>query len=404
MSERDDPVILGVGMTRFGRWLERPLRDLARAAIAEALADAGLEPGQIEAAYVGNAVAGLMQGQECIRGQVLLQQQGFSGISVVNVENACASGATACHEALGAILAGRYGAVLVLGAEKLYHADKQRSFAALAGAIDVERRDAVLAELGLDPAADGARSVFMDYYAEQARRHMARYGTSAADFAAIAAKSTLHASLNPKAQFTERLEVDEVLAAAPIVAPLTRPMCAPIGDGAAALVLAHPAWARRLGTRRRPVRVTGCALRSGVPRDAADRPDAGRAAIEAAYAQAGVDPRELDLAECHDATAPAELFFYEQAGLCAEGEGGRLAASGATRLGGQVPVNTSGGLLRKGHPVGATGVAQLVELTDQLLERAGARQVPGARLALAHNGGGLLAGDYAASVATVLAR
>jgi acetyl-CoA acetyltransferase len=405
-------VIAGVGMTPFARHPTAGLKALGAEAVTAALADAGIDAGRLEAAWVGNAAAGLVTGQECIRGEVILRGMGIGGLPVVNVENACASGSTALHQASAMVSAGYYDCVLALGVEKLYHEDKRRSFAAFSGAVDVELMAGFLATLDAGAAARGGgaaaggagekRSMFMDIYAAVARAHMERFGTTKAHFAAIAAKNSTHGSLNPRAQFRERLTVEDVLAAPLVVEPLTRPMCSPIGDGAAAAIVVSEQCARRLGLTK-PVRVATSVLRSGWDHGP-DEPGTVERCAADAYRAAGIGPRDLDVVECHDASAPAELMAYESLGLCEKGDGKRLVDEGATRLGGRVPVNTSGGLLRKGHPVGATGIAQIVELTEQLQGRAGARQVDGARVALAQNGGGAIGTDAAAMCVTILAR
>lgn len=216
----------------------------------------------------------------------------------------------------------------------------------------------------------------------------------------MAAKNSHHGSLNPRAQFRDELSVADVLAAPVVAEPLTRPMCSPIGDGAAAVVVVSPRRARALGIRK-PVRVAATVLCSGWDHGG-DEPGTVEVCAAEAYEQAGVGPQDLHVVEVHDASAPAEILAYESLGLCPAGEGGKLVESGATRLGGRVPVNPSGGLLRKGHPVGASGVAQIVELAEQLQGRSGARQVEGARVALAQNGGGNIGTDAAAMCVTVL--
>jgi acetyl-CoA acetyltransferase len=404
-------VIAGVGMTPFGRHLASGLKALGREAVTAALTDAGIAAEALEAAWVGNAAAGIVTGQECIRGQVILRGMGIGGLPVVNVENACASASTALNQACAMVTAGYYDCVLALGVEKLYHEDKRRSFAAFSGAVDVELMADIVAALESNAAARGAgagagagekRSMFMDIYAAAARAHMERFGTTKRHFAAIAAKNSEHGSLNPRAQFRERLTVEDVLAAPLIVEPLTRPMCSPIGDGAAAVIVVSERRARELGIAK-PVRVVASVLRSGWDHGADEVGTVERCAAEV-YREAGIGPRDLDVVECHDASAPAELMAYEALGLCEKGDGKRLVDEGTTRLGGRLPVNTSGGLLRKGHPVGATGIAQIVELVEQLQGRAGARQVDGARIGLAHNGGGAIGTDAAAMCVTILAR
>ena len=409
---RFDALIAGVGMTRFGKFLETGLKTLGAEAVQAALADAGVDASSLEAAFVGNAAAGLVTGQECIRGQVILRSIGIGRIPVVNVENACASASTALHQACAMVSAGYYDIVLALGVEKLYSTDKRKTFGAFSGAVDVEVVGAILEALRQNAVAQGAetagsgagekRSMFMDIYAAAARAHMQRYGTTVEQFAGVAAKNSFHGSLNPRAQFREALSVADVLAAPMVAEPLTRPMCSPIGDGAAAVLVVSDRKARALGVRN-PVRVVASVLHSGWDHGA-DEPGTAEVCATEAYEQAGVGPADLNVIECHDASAPAELMTYESLGLCAKGEGGKLVDSGDTRLGGRIPVNTSGGLLRKGHPVGATGIAQIVELTEQLQGRSGARQVPNARVALAHNGGGAIGTDAAAMCVTILRR
>ncbi|MCU4187483.1 thiolase family protein [Acidiferrimicrobium sp. IK] len=242
------------------------------------------------------------------------------------------------------------------------------------------------------------RPVFMEIYAAEARDYMRRTGATARDLATVAAKSSRNGSLNPIAQNRTALTVDDVLAARTIVDPLTRPMCSSIGDGAAAIVLSRSDLAARRGYRG--VRVLGCAV--GAAR-AGDDGDVVARTARSAYEQAGLGPDDLDVCEVHDAAAPAELVIAEELGLAANGDAAELVRSGATEIGGRIPVNPSGGLLARGHPVGATGAAQIVELTDQLRGLAGDRQVAGARIGLAENAGGSLGNGPAACVVTILA-
>ncbi len=407
---RMNAMIAGVGMTHFGKHLETGLKRLGTEAVLAALTDAGIESDAIEAAYVGNAAAGLITGQECIRGQVILRSMGLGRIPVINVENACASASTALHQACAMVSAGLYDIVLALGVEKLYHQDKKRSFSAFSGAVDVEAMAEIMEKLRLGAKRGGAakassgagekRSMFMDLYAAAARAHMQRYGTTAEHFAGVSAKNSYHGSLNPRAQFRTALTVEEVLASPMIAEPLTRPMCSPIGDGAAAVVVVSERKARDMKICR-PVRVLSSVLHSGWDHGL-DEPGTVEVCAREAYEEAGVGPTDLDVVECHDASAPAEIMAYESLGLCPKGDGGKLIETGETRLGGRLPANTSGGLLRKGHPVGATGIAQIVELTEQLQDRAGDRQVAGAELALAQNGGGNIGTDAAAMCVTIL--
>jgi acetyl-CoA acetyltransferase len=385
-------------MTPFGKFLDRGLKALGAAAVDEALGDAGLALHDVQAAFVGNAMAGLMTGQECIRGQVILHAMGAGGLPVYNLENACASSSTAFHTACLAVAGGAYDVVLALGVEKLYDADRTKSLRALASAVDVEVAAALDHWRGGEPAvregAAVARSVFLDYYAFEARKHMARHGTRPEHFALVAVKNHGNGHLNPRAQFRRAWTLDEVLTAPTITGPLTRPMCCGIGDGAAAAIVCSDEFARRLGATR-PVTVAASVLGSGSP--GANRAEAIVARVaRRAYAMAGTGPEDIDVAEVHDATAAAELFLYEDLGLCDAGESGRLIADGVTRLGGRLPVNPSGGLLAKGHPVGATGIAQIVEIVEQLRGRAGDRQVPEAKVGLTQNAGGVIDDEAAA--------
>ncbi len=398
--------LIGAGMTRFAKHIDRNMKDLVREAVEQALQSAGVDKSTLEAVAVGNAMAGLITGQECIRGQVVLREMGIGGIPVINTENACASAATAFHLAWLYVASGMYDVVMALGMEKLYHADKQRSFAAIGSAIDVELMQQTLEEMQAatkeQSGAGGvgkSRSLFMDFYAACARDHMRRYGTTKEQFAKIAAKNHTHGSLNPHAQFQTPRTVEEVLLSPVIAEPLTRMMCSPIGDGAAAVILTSAARAKQFTTK--PVYVKASVLGSGKDRQPGD-PGVTERVAQQAYAVAGIGPEELDVAEVHDASAPAELIIYEELGLCPPGEGGRLIDEGITALGGRIPVNPSGGLLAKGHPVGATGVAQIAEIFWQLRGEAGKRQVTGAKVGLTENGGGMVRGEAAALAVHIL--
>jgi acetyl-CoA acetyltransferase len=379
--------IIGAGQTRCGRFPHATVASLALEALDAALADAGARETRVEAIFFSNALSGLMTGQECVRGQVALRHSRYGGIPTVNVENACASGSTALHLATQAIDAGAYETVAVVGSEKMSHPDRRRPIKALEGAADVE----LLADAPED------HSVFMDGYAQRARLRIEQQGWSASDFANVVVKNRHHAVHNPGAQFRQEMTAEEVLGSRMISEPLTLPMCSPIGDGAAALVIT--------GTPNRgehPIHVRASALSStggSAPGTVVQR------ATATAREQSGLGADEVDVIEVHDATASAELEAYEHLGLAAAGEGNRLIAEGWTRLGGRLPVNTNGGLLSRGHPVGATGVLQIVELITQLRGAADGRQVsPNPRLALAQNAGGFVEGDNAVAVVTILER
>lgn len=402
--------VAGVGMTPFSRMMDRGLKSIGAEAILAALSDTGIDKKDVQAAWMSNAAAGVLNGQECIRGQVVLRGIGMGSLPVVNVENACASASTAFNQACAMVTAGLYDIVLACGVEKMYLEDKARVFAAFMGAVDVEQLQPIIAGLQKMAAASGAkeaskgagqtRSMFMDIYAAVARGHMARYGTKAEHFAMISAKNSYNGSLNPRAQFREAMTVEEVLAAPMVAEPLTRPMCSPIGDGAAAVIIVSERKRRELGLDK-AVRVASSVLRSGWDHDF-DAEGLSEVCAREAYEEAGLGPEDLSLAEVHDASAPAELIAYESLRLCPKGEGGRLIEEGATKIGGRIPVSTSGGLLRKGHPIGATGIAQIVEIAEQIQGRSGPRQVHRARVGLCHNGGGNIGTDAAAQCVTIL--
>jgi acetyl-CoA acyltransferase len=384
--------IVGVGLTAFGRFLERSLTELAGQAIADALADARMHPADVDMAFVANSMASVTTGQVAIVGQAVLRPLGYSAIPVYNVDNACAASSSALDLAVHAIESGRADVVLVVGVEKLYARDKRDSFRALNGAVDT----GLLAEAPIDPEAE---SVFVaSIYPERLNRYRAKYGLQGRVLAEIAVKNRHHAALNPRAQYTMPLTVDEVLGSRVVVDPLTVLMCAPISDGASAVVVTSRKRARAAGSR--PIWVRGIAVGMGAP--PGHETIIGRLARQA-YQEAGIEPDDIDVAEVHDSIAFNELLAYEELALCAPGEGARFAQSGASSLGGGVPVNTSGGLESRGHPVAATGLAQIAELVTQLRQDAGDRQVQDARIAVAENAGGFAVDDTAAAVVTVLA-
>jgi len=399
-------VVAGVGMTRFGKHLDRTLSSLAHEAIEAALKDAGIEKGSIQAAWMGNVGGPVVQGQVCIGGQAILRQMGVGMIPVVNVENACATATTAFQQASTMVTLGAYDIVLAVGVEKLYHEERERAMAVYAGCVDTEHpeqlNDYLVADLSAEEKAAAPtdrRSLFMDVYARMARNYMAKSGATQRDFAAISAKNSRHGSLNENAQFRDVLTVEDVLNAREISPPLTLPMCSPVGDGAAAAIIMSPRKAAELGVRD-PVSIRASILGSGF--DDVEQGGVASHVAKLAYDAASLSPQDLHCIELHDATSPAELMYYEDLGLCREGEGPAFLASGATALGGRIPVNPSGGLVRKGHPIGATGLGQIFELVSQLRGRCGHRQVANARLALAENGGGFIGTDAAAIAVTVL--
>jgi acetyl-CoA acetyltransferase len=374
--------IAGCAMTPFGRHVEQSAPDLAQAAILGALKDAGVTRKDIEASYCANVFGGM------ILGQVILRDLEMGGPPVYNVENACASGATALHLARHALLAGQYETVLVFGVEQLTQLG--------GGAIPLQRNDwktELYAKAGM---------VLPAVYAMRATRYIDESGAKPEDLAGIAVKNRYHGTLNEYAQQRTTTTVDQVLASRMVADPLTLLQCCPSQvDGAAALVLTT-----RRPSGSHPVRVLASIVQSGMREkhddDILDAEITARAA-RLAYEQAGIAPDELDVIELHDAFTIAELLYYEALGLAPRGEGFALLRNGATQLTGRVPVNPSGGLLAKGHPLGATGVAQIVEIMWQLQGRAGARQVRDARIGLTQcTGGGIAGVDHAASAVHVL--
>jgi acetyl-CoA acetyltransferase len=402
-------------MTPFGKLLDQSIKDLTRTAVDSALKDAGVDAREIQAAFFANCVQGHMEGQHMIRGQIALRAMGIGGIPVVNIENACAAASTALNLAVNLLKAGEADVALAVGAEKMYANDRERMFAAFTSGWDItqlEQNTKRLIELGkgmeVPPGTTSSRpySVFMDVYAAKARSHMMRYGTTQRQIAAVAAKNHQHSVHNPLSQYQKAYSVEDVLAASPITYPITTPMCSPISDGAAAAVVCTESGLRRLGLDRgRAIRILASVVRSGADRDPAESKNAPTAVgARIAYEKAGLGPEDISVAEVHDATAMGEIVHTENLGFCAFGEGGAMAERGETSLGGRLPVNPSGGLESRGHPIGATGLAQIHELVAQLRGEAGARQVQGARIALAQNGGGSIGYDEAASCVTILGR
>jgi acetyl-CoA acetyltransferase len=407
--------IAGIGMTVFGRHPERTLDDLAGEALRAALADAGASTPDLEVAFYSGMTNGSLQGQIAIPGQVIFSKIGIEGVPVFNVENACASGSSAIHLAAQYIRSGACDVALALGAEKMNIPDKAKAFAIFDAGWDVsqvERNFELLVKLGdgvvPPPGSESTRpySRFMSIYAAMCRHHMKTYGTTQRQIAAVSAKNHQHSVHNPLSQFRQPFTVEEVLAAAPITYPLTLPMCAPLTDGAAAAVLCSEAGLRRMARdRSRAIRIAASVVRSFTHRDIDDpQHNISRLAANTAYEQAGLGPEDVDVAEVHDASAMGEILQSENLGFVPMGEGGPAAERGDFTLGGMLPINTSGGLESKGHPLGATGIGQLHELVAQLRGEAGARQVTGARVAMQENGGGLVGVEEAAVAIHILTR
>ena len=420
MTSGGTAYVIGVGSTRFQRWPERGFRDLAGDVTAVALDDAGLSArgDAAPAVWFGNCAMGVW-GQANIRGQVALADQQREGrvaarAPIVNVEGGCATGSLAFRGALHGVLSGSTQVALAVGVEKVFvPEDPARTFGVFEHGIDRLHEDewrSFYSEAGERAgqrlAPDPRRILFLDVHALLARHHMARYGTTLAQIASVASKNHRHGSLNPKAQYRFEISPEEVLADKPVVAPLTRSMCAPVSDGAAAAVICSYDYLARCApeVRERAVAIRACALAGGTWRELSARSVTWHAA-RAAYDESSLRPDDIHFAEVHDATAPCEILHSEDLGFCPVGQGGAYGASGATSLGGARPINPSGGLASKGHPLGATGLGMIDEAVTQLRGRAGAHQVHGApRYALTHNAGGLIGFDEALCAVTILER
>jgi acetyl-CoA acyltransferase len=397
-----DVYIVGIGMTRFFKWLERGIKDLTKEAVTEALNDAGLQKEQIEAAWFANSNWGFFENQHQIRGQVALGALEMYGLPVINNEGACGGGSQAMHGAFLGVASGMYECALAVGTEKLYNEDKRKSFMAIGLGTDMEKEEWMtnawlerLKYLGIAMAAEEmvdknnmTRSPMMDIYACMIRWHMNTYGSTQRQLAVIASKDHWHGAMNPKAQFQKEMTVEEILAGKPVLYPLTAPMCAPIGDGSAAAILCSGDFLKKMKSPR-PVKIRASIFGTSTPRflDEADKAIEVRLS-QKAYNMAGIGPEDVSVVEIHDAAAYGELKMSEQLGFFKHGEGGPMAEAGVTTLGGKLPINVSGGLISRGHPLAATGVAQIYELTTQLRGEAGKRQVEGAKIGMSENGGG----------------
>ncbi len=407
--------IAGIAMTVFGRHTERSLHDLAGEALNGALKDAGCSVKDLGAAFYAGMTNGPLQGQISIPGQVVMSKIGVEGIPVYNVENACASGSSAFNLAVQCLKAGTTDVALAIGAEKMNIPDKVKAFSIFEGGWDVstaEENYKTLVKMGegiVPPPgsqSDKPFSKFMEIYAALCRFHMKTYGTTQRQIAAVCATNHTHSVHNQFSQFRKPFTIDEVLAAPPITYPITLPMCAPLSDGSAAAILCTEEGLKRIGAdKSRCIKVAASVIRSFTHRGL-DQPELniGRLAANQAYEIAGLGPQDMHVAEVHDASAMGEIIQAENLGLVELGMGGPAAERGEFTLGGRMPINTSGGLESKGHPLGATGIGQLFELVTQLRGEAGVRQVEGARHAIQENGGGLQGIEEAALAINILSK
>lgn len=363
--------VIGVGMTQFGRFPDKTIFDLGREAVVDALKDGGASIKDVEALYAGSIYETFNFGQH------LLKQVGMTMIPVVNVLNACATGSTAVREGYQAIASGVYDMVLVAGAEQM----------GKLGLLGVNE-----AEAAVSPEGILGTSLMPGFFAELGVRHMGQYGTTVEQFAKVAEKNHKYSVHNPRSQYRTQYSLEEILNARMICWPNTLYMCCPTGDGAAAVLLCSMEKARQYTSK--PIRINAaCMATPGYSPESLEFVEIAtmtRKAVEMAYETAGVGPEDLDVVELHDCFATAELLQYENLHLCEWGEGGRMIDEGRTEIDGDIPVNISGGLLSKGHPIGATGVAQICELTWQLRGETPnqERQVPGAKVGMGHVQGG----------------
>lgn len=405
---KDQVYLAGISMTRFGIFPERSVKDMVREAVEGALTDAGAEQKDIDAAFFSNTAWGLPEGQVAVAGQVALRSMGFQRIPVVNVENAGAGGATAVHMAISYVRAGMADIALAVGVEKMRHPHMTTVSRLGEGGHDVRDPDGmrrILQEFGgpNGAAGGGGSGSWIEAHAGLTKAHMRDFGSTIRQLAFISSKNHRHSTLNPFAHCRREFSVDEVLAATPVCFPLTAPMCAPMIDGGAAAVICSARGLRRIRASR-ALKVLASVIGIGADRAPAawDQSATAMAALRA-YEESGIGPSDISVAEVHDASAFGELLQSEALGFCEFGAGGAFAESGATSLGGSIPVNPSGGLESMGHPAGATGIAQLFELALQLRGEAGPRQVADARFGIAQNGGGLYGSeDEAVAVITML--
>lgn len=462
-----DVYVIAVDTIKFGKYMDKSIKDLAITTATGCLKDAGLDKKDIQALWFSNAGWG-EGGQTTIRGQVALKGMGIEGIPITNVENACAGGSTALHHAWYGVAGGLYDITMAVGAEKLYLSNKDLVFAGFLGGIDIENvlnliktlsifgltdeekakveqfkqryqtaanaandggakkskakesrwkkyRDQFTAaivlgeKIGYDTMWQlakltvGDHSPFMDVYGYAARQHMKKYGSTVEQLAIIASKNHFNSTLNPNAQYRFEVPVEKVLSDRIVSWPLTRGMCAPIGDGAASAILCSEDMVKKLGLTGQAVKVRASILGSAIRTSFdSDIPEIGERLSKQAYEKAGVGPQDINVAEVHDASAFGEVVQAENLGFCPRGEGGIFAEKGETSLRGRIPINPSGGLISRGHPIGASGLAQIHELVTQLRGNAGKRQVKNPRLALAENGGGALGTEEAAMCVHIL--
>jgi acetyl-CoA acetyltransferase len=389
-------------MTKFGRFLDKEPRWLAEEAVYRAVTDAGISHKDVEVAYVGNVGAGAFCKQGfTILGEVVLAPLGLGGIPITTVSNACASASAAFREAVMAVASGYHDIALALGVEKM-----QMDRAELM--VDERRRARVMGMggNGADAELEGQFGLsFPGFFGMAANRHMKLYSTTVEHFAMVSVKNRTNAAKNPYAQFRDPISMSEVLEARMVAYPLTLLMCCPTTDGAAAAIVMSKKKARKVC--QKPVDVAATVLKTASFEPSEHDLDTMRPTIEAgreAYKQADVAPEDISVALVHDCFSISELLHYEDLGFCKKGEARHMIEKGETEIGGRIPVNPCGGLLSKGHPVGATGTGQVCEITWQLRGEAGDRQVEGAEIGLTHTLGGTSHSEGVACGVNILRR
>lgn len=408
----DNAYVVGIGMTKFTIHLDKTYHTLCAQALDEVFRDANMDKKGIECVFFSNSFWGHFEGQHTIRGQCVLRPYGMLGVPIINVENACASGSTALYMANLAVKSGEFDVVLCLGVEKIANQDKSLSFASFTAGFDrtnlkntIRLYDELSKKFAIPmPPDDGlGKSQAMETYGVFARWHMWKYGSTKEQLAKIAVKNRFNGSLNPMAHWQKPITIESALNERVISYPITRPMCAPIGDGAAAVIVVSERFLNKLKCPK-AIKIRTIVHCSGKDkRNYEDTQDIGERLAELAYDKAGLEPKDIDIAEVHDATAFGELYQTECLGFTPKGTGGEFAETGKSSLDGELPINTSGGLISRGHPVGATGLAQIYELVTQMRGIAGKRQVPKAvRIALAENGGGILTLEEASMTISIL--
>lgn len=410
--------VIGAYSTKFQKWPDKTGKELTRDALVGALQDAQMnDGGAIGSAFFSNCGMGTIWGQDMVRGHCMfapmVEERLFpERVPIVNVEGACASGSIAFHQAWKDILSGIHDVSLAMGMDKFFHPDMQRVMLAFENGIDREDKDRLIGEYQAVAEACGRefqfgpnRTIFMDTYAMQACWHIWKWGTTQRQIAVGASKNHYNGSLNPKAQYQFEVPVEKALEDYVVSYPLTRSMCAPIGDGAAAAVLCSESFFKTLpkSVQERSVKVCASILTSGKHRDILE-PSLSKHAADKAYRMAGLGPQDIDVAEVHDATSFCEIYQAEMMSFCPIGEGGKFIESGATMIDGKIPINTSGGLVSKGHPIGATGLSMIYEIVTQLRQEAGPRQVKNAKTGLVENGGGVISVEEMACGVTILGK